>query len=199
MGSGLVGFAGSRSLSSSFAPLVSSVVAAVLSAGRRVAVGCALGADSLVLSSVPASAAGRLSVFAAFGSGGAGSLAVVSAVAAVSAAAAAGASVSWLAGGPLSLPLRVRLASRSAALVRSVAVGGPGSALVVFLASPSSRGSLAAACLAARFGLPVFAFCCGFAGPPPLLSPGGLWSVVGGSGPFASAWRWSASAQLPLF
>ncbi len=202
-GSGLVGFAGSRSLSSSWAPLVSSVVSSVLASGRRVAVGCCRGADQLVLSSVPASALSRVWVFAAFASSGAGSVPAVSAVSAVSAAAAGGAGVSWLAGGPLSLPARVRLAARSAFLVRALAASrgfsGPGSALFLFLASPSSRGSLRAARLAASLGVPVSAFCCGFSGPPPSLGSGS-WSFVGlVSG--AGRWRWvpASEAQLPLF
>jgi hypothetical protein len=48
----LVGFSGSRSLPSSFAPLVASAVAAA--APRRVAVGCCCGADQLVRSAAPA-------------------------------------------------------------------------------------------------------------------------------------------------
>ena len=46
----LVGFCGSRSLPSAFSPLVASCVLAVVSAGRGVAVGCALGADRFALS-----------------------------------------------------------------------------------------------------------------------------------------------------
>ena len=62
----VVGFSGGRRLSLVFRPLVSSVVASVLAAGRSVAVGCVGGADLFVRSAAP----GAL-VFAAsaFGSG----------------------------------------------------------------------------------------------------------------------------------
>jgi hypothetical protein len=49
----LVGFCGSRHLPASFAPAVGRVVAAVLSSGRGVAVGCAPGADALVRQAAP--------------------------------------------------------------------------------------------------------------------------------------------------
>lgn len=199
MVAGLVGFGGSRSLSSSFAPLVSSVVASVLASGRRLAVGCCRGADQLVLSSVPAASLPAVSVFSAFGPGGRGSLAAVSAVSVVLAAVAGGASVSWWAGGPASLPLRLRLPSRSQALVRSLAVPRlPGSAFVLFLGSGPCFGSLAAARLAVVFGLPVFAFSCGRSSPLPPLAGGGVWLAPSGSGPFGAAFLWSPP-QLPLF
>ncbi len=50
---GLVGFSGSRSLSPFFRPLVTRVVARVVAAGCRPAVGCAAGADAFVRASSP--------------------------------------------------------------------------------------------------------------------------------------------------
>lgn len=49
-----VGFCGARSLSPSFAPLVSSVVGSVMALGAPVVVGCASGADAFVRSACPA-------------------------------------------------------------------------------------------------------------------------------------------------
>ena len=195
-----VGFCGSRSLPASAQPLVSSVVQSVLSGSRAsLAVGCSVGADAFVLSSVPHTALPQLSVFAAFGFGGSGSCRL-SAVQAVLAAARGGASVRWWAGGLPSVALRQRLALRSVALVRHLAcsparrspkdVGEPPSALVCFLSSPRSRGSLLACRLAARCGVPVFVFCVGFSPSRlPRLRRGGLWSLVQVGGLPAVSWR----------
>ena len=183
-----VGFCGSRSLSASALPLVSSVVSAALSgSSARLAVGCSVGADSLVLASVPFPSFPRVSVFAAFGSGGRGACSL-SAVPSVLAAARAGASVSWWAGGRVSVPLRLRLAGRSVALVRFLAQVHP-SALVCFLSSRKSRGSLLACRFAARFGVSVFVFCVGFS-PARLPRLGrGSWSQVQLAGSPAFQWQ----------
>jgi len=194
-----VGFCGSRSLPASAQPLVSSVVSAVLSgSSARLAVGCSVGADSLVLSSVPFPSVPRLSVFAAFGSGGRGACSL-SAVSSVLAAARAGASVAWWAGGRLSVPLRLRLAGRSVALVRSLAQLRP-SALVCFLSSRKSRGSLLACRLAARLGVSVFVFCVGFS-PARLPRLGrGSWRSVQVAGQAAFRWQSkSLTKQLKEF
>jgi len=196
----------------SAARCVVSVVGAVLAGGSSVSVGCCVGADALVafvalraagvpvpvpggavqaargapvLAAVPAvpGALGRLSVFAAFGPGGAGACSL-SAVGVVAAAAQAGASVRWWAGGGAAVPLRGRLAARSAACVRSA------QALVLF--SPGA-GSLAAALPAAlAAGLPVFVFA------PSAPSCVGGW--VAGSFAGQACWaRAGAGQQLALF
>ena len=103
-------------------------------------VGCCVGADQAALL-----AASPLVVFAQFAAGGAGACSF-SAVQAVQAAAAGGASVRWLAGGPLSLPLSARLIRRSLA-----ALAGCSSA--VFFAPGS--GSLSVAARAIKAGQPV--------------------------------------------
>ena len=182
-----VGFCGSRSLLASAQPLVASVVSSVLSgSSARLVVGCSVGADALVLSSVPQSSLSRVSVFAAFGFSGRGACSL-SAVPLVAAAGRGGAFVNWWSGGRLSVPLRLRLAKRSLALVQFLSRRH--SALVCFLASPKSRGSLLACRLAARFGVTVFVFCVGFS-PSRLPRLGrGSWSLVQVAG--SSACQWS--------
>jgi hypothetical protein len=182
-----VGFCGSRSLPVSAQPLVASVVSSVLSgSSARLVVGCSVGADALVLSSVPQSSLSRVSVFAAFGFSGRGACSL-SAVPVVTAAGRGGAFINWWSGGRLSVPLRLRLAKRSLALVRFLARRR--SALVCFLASPKSRGSLLACRLAVRFGVPVFVFCVGFS-PSRLPRLGrGSWSLVQVAGSQACQWQ----------
>ncbi len=188
---------GSRSLSAAALPLVSRVVGALAAAGASAwSVGCCSGGDALALSALrSAGLSSAVSVFAVGGPGAAGSLVGFwsgSALGVVSAALAAGARPVWWAGGPAAVPLRVRLARRSAACVRSVPCSPRSSVAVWLLSSPASVGSLGAARLAASLGVPVFAFCVGFA-PSALapLCPGGSWVAVA-SGPLAGALRWVA-------
>jgi hypothetical protein len=186
--SGVVAFAGSRSLPSAFSPLVGRVVRSVVASGRSVSVGCCVGADQFALTALPA---GSGSCFAAFGPGGVGACSV-SAVPAVSAFAVSGGVVSWLAGGPSSVALPVRLAVRTGAVVSAATVSA-----VVFFGSPLSAGSALACRLAVGRGLSVFAFPCGFAGSALPLLGAGSWVAVGGAGVWASAFRW-VSAQVSL-
>ena len=177
-------FGGSRALAP--APIVGQVVRAVQAQGMAVHVGCAQGADSQV---VAAAAASSLVVFASFGASGAGSWSG-SAVGAVSAAAARGASVRWLAGGPLAIPLVGRLMRRSQAALSGCA------ASVFFLAGPSSRGSLAVAGFAVQAGQPVFAFCAS----QPCAPRGCLGSWAPASFVGFSCWQWQpAAVQQRLF
>jgi predicted Rossmann fold nucleotide-binding protein DprA/Smf involved in DNA uptake len=182
-------FGGSRSLLPSWGALVRQVVQAVQAAGAVVHVGCAAGADQAV--SMSASPAG-LRVFAQFAPSGQGAFSG-SSVRAVRQAAAAGASVSWLAGGPLSLPLGARLARRSQAALAGCA------ASVFFLAAPASHGSLSVAAHAAAAGQQVLAFSCGFSGPPAALAgQAGSWLPAQFAG--SSCWQWQpAVSQLALF
>lgn len=172
--------AGSRSLPAGSVPRIQSALAAM--GPVPVAVGCCVGADAAVLAALPAS---RLAVFAAFGPGGQGACSL-SAVGPVGMACAAGAAVTWWAGGGLTVPLAARLAGRTRAVVSAASAG-----LLLFPASPSSRGSWLAAQLAVARGLPVVVVPLGFhAAALPLLGPGG-WSpsplVPGG-------WAWSAAS-----
>ena len=140
---------GSRSLPPSAAGLIGSVVGAALQAGHWLAVGCSAGADQAVIQAVIRSSSfSHLRIQAAFAASGAGSWSG-SAVSAVRQFAAAGGSVSWLAGGALSVPLAGRLIRRSLA-------GLAGCSAAVFF-SPGP-GSLAVAGAAVKRGVPVFAF-----------------------------------------
>ena len=190
--SGVVAFAGSRSLPAVFEPLVARVAGGVVASGRAVAVGCCVGVDAVVLQFVRSSS---VRCFAAFGVGGVGACSL-SAVSLVSALPSRGGSVSWLAGGSLAVPLPARLASRSRAVVRAAST-----CAVVFFASPSSRGSFLAARSAVARGLPVFAFACGFCPSLlPSLGAGGSWSASPISGGlFASGFEWSPAPSLFSF
>lgn len=186
---------GSRALSPLGVVSVRVLARRLLLAGASVRVGCAAGADLLFLDAfASAGAAARLSVFAAGSSAGAGFLSPVS-FPVLSAAAAAGASVSWLAGGPLSVPLRGRLAARSLAAV-SGAFGG-----VWVVSRPASRGSLVAGAALARAGGVVLFLPVGFA--PAALAPlpglAGAW-VPAPLPSLPRLVRWSpAVAQPSLF
>jgi hypothetical protein len=186
----VVALAGSRSLPAGGAALVSRVAGALVRSSRSLVVGCCAGADAAVLTS-SAAIPGCVRCLCAFGPGGVGA-GPASAVAAVQFFAAAGGSVYWWAGGSSALPLRVRLAARTRAVVLSA------SALVVFFGSPSSRGSLLAASVAASCGLPVIAFPLSFPSSALPLLGTGSWAPVDGSGLWADAWRWAAG-QGALF
>ena len=103
-------------------------------------------------------------------------------------------------------------AARSAALVRAVAAGGPGSGFAAFVVGPCPSGvvparawragtppsgSWSSAALAAGLGLPLFVFWCAPGAPQLPAWPGGSWSRVGGSGSWSVAWRWSPVAVQP--
>jgi hypothetical protein len=171
-------FCGSRSFSDF--PVVSAPVSRWLAAGGGVVCGSSAGADALVVrSALAAGGASALLVLAAFSASGAGA-ASCSSLPSARAAASAGASVVWLAGGPLSLPLRARLAGRSASAAALASGGvvfssggalGPGSSLAVaclvsrrcpvwlFSPSPAPVRGLAGAWVPSLFcGLPCFRF-----------------------------------------
>jgi hypothetical protein len=181
---------GSRALPGSAAPLVSRVLAGALRAGFSLSVGCAAGADALALTAGLDLAPGRVRVFAVGSASGEGFWSGSAPLPLLRSAAAAGCPVSWLAGGSLAVPLRGRLLRRSLAALAGC------SAAVFFLASPGSRGSLRVAAAAVKAGVPVFAFCCGFAGPPdPPLGSAGSWlpSALAGS----ACWEWCPAAVQP--
>jgi hypothetical protein len=155
----VVGFSGGRRLSPVFRPLVADVVAAVLAAGRSVAVGCAGGVDLFVRSAAPGAVVFSAS---AFGSGPAAfavrSVALVRAVAA---------------GGPGSgfvvCPAAPCPAGLAPAPAPAACFCGLGS------------GSWASAAFAAGLGVPLVVFPCGFSGLPAW----GRW-VPAGSGLWAA-------------
>lgn len=193
-------FGGSRSASPSLLQYVPLYVRAVQARGQAVHVGCAPGVDTAAIYAALV-APSLLSVFAVgdqFGYGFPGS-SVGQGYQAVSLAQHSAASVHWLAGGSLHVPLRARLIKRSMA-------GFSGCSLAVFiLENPKSKGSLAVASQATTAGLPVFAFLPGFTIPPArLASSPGQW--VRATFPFSSGitnnqrrgWQWQP-AQAPLF
>jgi hypothetical protein len=177
---GVVAVAGSRSLCPSGAGVVAHLARSLSAAGAPLVVGCATGADAAALGAVPVHS---VRVFAAFGPGGVGAWAG-SAVPAVSRFVAAGGPVVWWAGGGPAVPLRWRLAARTRAVVARAA------ALVVFVNSVGSRGSLLAARCAAARGVPVIAFPLGFPVARLPLLGAGAWVPAGGSGLWAGAWVW---------
>lgn len=180
-------FGGSRSYTN--LNQVAQVVKAVLRSGASISVGCAVGADALVIAAtVGAGAAARLSISAVFGPSGVGAWAG-SAVAVVNSARAAGASVTWWSGGPVSIPLRGRLAQRSVAtLARATAA-------VFFLSDDGTPGSLATAAQATKRRIQVFAFCA--TQPRPLSGCVGHWQPCQLAN--LAAWQWKPNAtQLKL-
>jgi hypothetical protein len=130
----------------------------------------------------------RLAVFAAFGPGGAGACSL-SAVGPVALAAAAGASVRWWAGGGQAVPLPARLAARTRAVVAAATSG-----LLLFPASPSSRGSWLAARLAVARGLPVVVVPLGFPASALPAFGAGAWVP---SGLVSAGWAWQAHSMWP--
>jgi len=216
----VVGFAGSRSLPSLPAPggLVSRVVGSVVSSGRSIAGGCAVGADAAVLSArlrlpfASSTSGAALRVFAVGGPSDSGSfvsrLASLSgfwrgsALGQVRVAAALAVSpghgccapvaVRWWAGGGARLPLRVRLRRRSLALVSALAAS-PGSALVAFVGRGRSVGTWGTVRAAVAAGVPVWVFpvgCSGVLFPP--VGPGGTWvsGAAAGCGIWSRSFRW---------
>jgi len=160
------------------------VVAALVASGQVVHVGCSTGADALVVLSFRPSWFPHLRAFCAFAPSGAGACSV-SAVQVVQSFAWAGGQVSWLAGGPVSLPLRARLIRRSAAALAGC------SAAVFF---QPGAGSLAVASIAVKAGQPVFAFCA----VPPAAVPGQAGAWVPSLFMGFSCWAWQ-SAQASMF
>lgn len=183
---GIVAVAGSRALPASGSALVVRVVSDLAAGGASFVVGCCSGADAALLSAVPGSVPPSLvRCLAAFGPGGVGA-GPFSAVGQVARFAQSGGSVQWWAGGPASVPLRVRLADRTRAVVGSASAG-----LVAFFGSPCSKGSLLACRCALSRGLPVLAFPVGFpASKLPCLGAG-FWVPSG----FAGGYFWAKNQQ----
>jgi hypothetical protein len=168
MASALVGFGGSRALSSSWCAAVASVVASVVGAGRGVAVCSGGGASAFVRAACPSAV-----VFApAFA--GVGAL-PARASACVRACAASGPGSGWVAfvSGPCPAGVVPASAWRS---------GRPAS------------GSWAEVALAVGLGLPVVVFWCA-PGPVALPAWGGSW-VPAGRGVWVSGWRFVPAASL---
>lgn len=224
-----VGFTGNRSLPSfaSQGGLVWQVVASVLASGRRVSTGCAIGADSAVISAaLRQQAAARLTVHAAFGPAQPEHPSLpsfmgswrFSGIPAVRAAVQGGAHVHWRAGAPsadstwgATVSLPALLARRSQHLVANLTWGrGQGAGLVAFVSAPPPRqvrpgrgwspcgsGTWSTIALAVGHGLPAVVFPVGMA-PSALPSiGGGSWQPAARAGAWSRGWRW-VPAQLSL-
>lgn len=170
-------FGGSRNLSKNHFSQVSQVVNATLATGVSIHVGCASSADQFIIQAASAFPA-QLQIFAQFSQFGAGAF-NGSALVSVFNAHQAGVPVSFLAGGPLSIPIRARLLRRSIASLRGCKLA------VYFLSNPASAGSLATAAQAATMRIPVYVFPLGFPGNPQAL------------GHLPGAWRPSTFAGFP--
>lgn len=178
---GVVALGGSRVLSRPGCALVAQLAALLASSGHGVSVGCCRGADATAIGALTGSPA--LHVCAVFDRHGFGAWSA-SAVNTTRLAAIRGSRVSWLAGGPRTVPLVARLTRRTAAVADACTCGA-----AVFFQGPGSRGSQLLARLVAAKGLPVVAFAVGF--PPsqlPALGPG-EWLPMG-SFPGATAALW---------
>ncbi len=187
----VLGFCGGRSLAGPALGSVAALARAALAAGVPVGVGCASGADAAVLSALLAAPVPGSRVFAAFGPGGAGSAGAVSSVSLVLRLAAAGAvPVSFWAGGGPSVPVRVRLAARSRALVSWLAASRGALVCAPGPAAPASSGSWSAALFAASLGVPVFVLAP--SAPAFALGPAGSWSACSLFG--VPVWRWSPAS-----
>lgn len=158
-----IAFTGSRNLDASHAPLVSSVVRALIATGASgFTVGCARGADALVREELRR-------VHAAFVLFSAEEFA-----------------------GRLRIPYRQALIVRSFAAVDAVR---PEGALVAFFGAPSSLGTFKTCLHAAKRGLPVLAFACGFAAASLPSLGAGSWVAAAGALGALGALRWQEVAQ----
>ena len=162
----VVGFTGSRSLSSSFSCLVSRAVSSAVSSGRGVAVGCARGADGLVRHACPSA-----SVFRVCGPCFPGALASRS-VQLVRSVAASGPGCQLV--GFVSAPCPAGLVPSR---FSSSCFAGFGS------------GSWASIAFAAGLGVTVAVFWCCPGSPVLPAWPGGRW-VPAGAGVWASGFLW---------
>lgn len=177
----MVGFCGSRNLRIEASRLITEVVRDVLNAGSFIHVGCCVGTDEMVLSSViDLEAFDSCKVFSAFGPDGLGACGV-SAVNAVSRFNHRGGLVSWWSGGDNRVKLRFRLANRTRMMVASV------SSLIAFVSSANSTGSWLAIRSAISRQIPVIVF------PVKSFSlpcPGkGSWRIAG-DGVWSQGLRW---------
>ena len=146
--SGCVAVAGSRTLPHAYRSVISSICQHVARSSGSLSVGCCVGVDQAVISSVEPK---FLHIHTVFNSRGEGACSL-SAVHSVLSAASAGSHLTWLSGGDLSTPLNIRLTSRTKSVVSFASAG-----LLVFFVSGASRGSTLACKHAASRGLPILA------------------------------------------
>lgn len=152
---------------------IRATVACLLDHDYTIRAGCAHGADTRVINAVLAEGAARsLEIYAVGSQWGSGFPGRSGSPAVVSEAKKRGAMVHWLAGGPLDIPVRARLALRSQAACHGADIG------IWWLAHPRpSSGSLLAAAHLARGG-GLVAICPSFPQSklPPLPGLAGAWT-----------------------
>ena len=193
---GRIAIGGSRSLSTLHVGAVRGLTLALLDAGYSIRVGCAVGVDAAVIDAVPPSRRGSCHVLAAFGKcepafASPGGRVIApgswsgSAVNSVAWHARRGGPVTWWAGGDPGVPLTVRLAARTCAVVAQASSGA-----LVFFSSPDSKGSALCARTAASRGLPVFAVPLGFPGFDLPKLGDGSWSRFTVNSPLAGCYVW---------
>jgi len=201
----LVGFAGSRNLQPKWYTLIEKVVSAVAKAGRGIAVGCARGADELVIRACFADSTKLqvpcLRIFAAFGPDGKG-VWKYSATKLVQWVARLAIKyneegkepriiVHWWVGGREGTELIPRLKLRTKRMVEAVVGSGQGRGLIAFVAGGPCRspGTWGAIRLAHEQGLPIIVFACGCSVRDfPSLGEG-HWRNAG-RGMWELAWMW---------
>lgn len=175
-GEQVIGFSGPRELSAGEREFVGQVVETVLStplaqgiASRRIVTGCAVGVDEVVIDVVNEIAA-PMTVFTILDENGNGGWADTN-IEGVAEALKRGATIFWLAGGRLNVPLAGRLRGRSIRMLDTLADAKCGSGLVAFW--KGSRGTRMTIEQAIRRKLPTVVYPLGNLELPRL--PGGHW------------------------
>lgn len=172
----VIGFSGPRRLSAGEREFVGQVVETVLSAplaqgtaSRRIVTGCAVGVDEIVID-VGNEFFTPMTVFTVLDENGNGGWADTN-IEGVSEALRRGATIFWLAGGRLSVPLPGRLRGRSIRMLDTLKVANCGSGLVAFW--KESRGTKMTIERAVLRKLPTVVYPLGDWALPRL--PGGRW------------------------
>ena len=192
----MIGFAGSRKLDTRVSGFVRRVVLTVLIKDHRIATGCAIGADQMVLQTALSTRfASQTELFAIGGPEGQ-DFWKHSAVHEVTQMSRTQGKIHFWAGGDGHI--YKRLHRRSTMMVKTIAASarrGEKAGLVAFLAGPRSQGTLRTMQAAFEQGLTVIAFPLGFSADflPALKYGCGEW-VVAGKGLWRHGYRWVPNA-----
>lgn len=186
--------AGSPFLAQEHGTVLNQAIAALAGTGTRVAVTCAAGAPAQAL--IRAAGLGCLeAVFAVGDATGAGFWSGSGPFCNLQAFARE--RVRWLAGGPITSPLPLRVNERTVACLRFCFNSAPGARVIVFMDRPDCPESLAMCYLGMSVGLDVIAFPCGFEPQKlPVLVEGGHWAPSG-QALWSYAGIWVAPKKAP--
>lgn len=183
-----IAFGGSRDLSSDWVPTIGRAVNAVRSLGYGISVGCCVGTDEYVLRyAIEQHLANdcwgidTVTCHTICASDGKGRCTLTADKTVANFCFMAPNNVKWLAGGPLTVPLKARLSSRTRAVIESV-----DTAVVLFFSSSRSVGTSLAGVSAVQRGLKVIGF--GYGSLPSLGS--GVWVESGKPGVWGLARVW---------